>query len=75
MQVAFKRQLLFFLLFTVISLTSGALPELGGDYFSGYDGLGRGIYLAIFVTIPSAIIASIFLIQATITLYRQKHKK
>lgn len=68
-----KRLLVLFVVFGLVSLASAALPELGGESFEGYDGLGRGIFIALFITIPTAILAMLFLFLFIAEKYRSKH--
>lgn len=75
MSVIAKKQLKFCLVFSLIAIISAAIPELGGSYFSGYDGLGRGVMLAFFVTLPAGIIAFWFLVIFIYEMYRNQRLK
>jgi hypothetical protein len=70
-----KKPLIICIVFSLITVVSAAIPELGGSYFSGYDGLGRGVMLVLFVTIPAGIIAFWFLISFIAAMYKSKHLK
>lgn len=68
-----KKLLLLFIAFGAIAFITAALPEFGLDYFSGYDGLGRGIFIALFITFPAGLLALLFLFLWLAERYRRKH--
>jgi hypothetical protein len=68
-----KKLFLLFIIFGAIAFITASLPELGLDYFSGYDGLGRGIFIALFVTFPAGLLALLFLFLWLAERYRRKH--
>lgn len=68
-----KKLFALFIIFGAIAFVTAALPEFGLDYFSGYDGLGRGILIALFITFPSGLLALLFLFLWLAERYRQKH--
>lgn len=73
MQSREKKLFSLFIAFGAITFISAALPELGLDYFSGYDGLGRGIFIILLITFPSALLSLLFLLSWLAEAYKRKY--